>query len=200
MPLASSYARAPIGNVPGWGVTRRTFATLEEFIADMQGSKQKATQGLDLILHLITLTTKGFAQERSAGPVAPRQRSVPALAHRIPVQRISGAYFAGWTQRRIGPMHWLLYNDSVEAYLIEEGIYQRTRRPILKMSVIDMLRFLQTTRTGDRFLDYVLAPRRNAKGQFQSFNTRIRPFKMNMAPAGRGANNPNISGPVGSLP
>lgn len=170
--LNPQFRRAPAGTIPGWGVSRKTFNDLEDFMADVQGSIQRQREGLDLLVRLMLLTTKGFAQQSAMGPVAYRGRSNPALAYRIPVQRITGRYFAGWTQRRIGPNAWLLYNDAIEAYLIEYGIYQRTRRPILKLSLLQMLKFIQTTRTADRLLEWVLGPRRNGRGQFQSFGSR----------------------------
>lgn len=142
-------------------------------MADVEGSIQKTNQGIDLLVRAMVLVIKGLAQKKSGGPVAPRHRSNPAMAYRIPVQRITGAYYAGWTQRRLGRAHWILYNDSVEAYFIESGMHMRVRRPILKMSLIGMLRFIQTTRTGDRFLEWVLAPRRDARGRFQSFHSRV---------------------------
>jgi hypothetical protein len=190
MTRGAGYGRSAAGTIRGWGVTRQTFENLEDFMRDIEGSKVKAVGGMDLIIRTMVFVTKGLAQEKSMGPVAPRHRSVPALAYRIPVQRISGRYFAGWTQRRLGPSRWLLYNDSVEAYLIEEGIYQKTRRPILKLSLLGMLRFIQTTRTAERFLDHVIAPRRNAKGQFASFQSR----------AFGGATMHTMSGPTGRLP
>lgn len=165
--------RMPAGQIPRTGITRKTFDDLEDFIRDVQASKEKVATGIDLLVRAMILVTKGLAQEKSMGPVAPAHRSNPALAYRIPVQRITGRYFAGWTQRRIGPAHWILYNEAFEAYLIETGMFQRVRRPILKMSLIGMLRFLDTTRTGDRFMEWVLAPRRNSRGQFRSFNSRL---------------------------
>lgn len=168
-----NLGRASLGSMPMFGISLNTFRQLENFMDDVQGSKEKMTQGIDMLVRTMILVTKGIAQKKSGGPVAPRQRSVPALAHRIPVQRITGRYFAGWTQRKIGNGHWILYNDVAEAYLIETGLYQRIRRPILKLSVIGMLRFIQSTRTADRFMDYVLAPRRDPRGRFQSFGTRI---------------------------
>jgi hypothetical protein len=108
------------------------------------------------------------------------------------VQRITGRYYAGWYVRRLGNARWIVSNNSVEAYLIESGMYQRVRRPILKMSTISMLRFIQTSRTADKFMDWVLAPRRNSRGQFQSFSNRIRPFLA--------SSNENLAGPQGSLP
>lgn len=201
----SRYARAPMSSIPtGFGFTRQTFEMLEDFIADNQASKLKSMAGLDMIVRSMAMVTKGLIQEKAGGPVAPRHRSVPALANRIPVQRITGAYYAGWKIKRLGLQHWALWTDTKEAYLIEVGLYQRTRRPILKMSVIGMLRLIQTTRTAERFMENVLAPRRNSKGQFQSFEDRLgRNFKMSMtAPdlPDRGVGNPNIAGPQGQLP
>jgi hypothetical protein len=185
-------------------ISRKTFENLEQFIRDNEASAAKAQVGIDLLTRLMALTIKGFAQEKAAGPVAARHRSNPAFANRIPVQRISGKYFAGWTQRKMGHAHWMVYNDAKEAWLIEYGVFQVTRRPILKMSVIDMLRFIQTTRAGERFLDSILAPRRNAKGQFSSFDQRLGTgFKLGLTAQDmpdRGASNPNIVGPSGALP
>lgn len=147
-------------------IMRPDFAAIERFIADNQGSKLAVIEGGDLLVRMMVMTIRGYAQQKSGGPVAPRRRSNPALANRIPVQRISGAYFAGWKTRRLGVADWLVYNDSKEAYLIETGMYQRVRRPILKLSLIAMLRLLQATRTELRFLDSLIKPRRNALGQF----------------------------------
>lgn len=189
--MPSRFALAPNPASAGsFSFSRRTFDQIEDFIVDNQASIEKANMGIDLLVRSMVLVIKGIAQQKSAGPVARRRRSNPALAYKIPVQRITGAYFAGWTQRRIGMGHWAVYNDTVEAYLIETGLYQRVRRPILKMSLIGMLRLLQTTRTGDRFLEWVLAPRRNARGQFQSFNKRL----MGTQTLG------GMAGPKGKLP
>jgi hypothetical protein len=171
-------------------ISRKTFDQIEDYIADNIASVEKANFGIDLLVRSIVMTVRGAAQAKSAGPIAPRKRSVPILAGRIPVQRITGAYFAGWTIRRLGNGRWVVYNDSVEAWLIEYGLYQRVRRPILKMSVIAMLRLIQTTRTAERFMDWVIAPRRSAKGRFQSFQTRV----MGTETLG------GLSGPQGRLP
>lgn len=185
-------------------IARKTFENIEDFIADNEVSIEKVTVGVDMLARLMVYAIRGYAQQKSAGPVAPRQRSVSALAHRIPVQRITGAYFAGWSTRKIGNAHWEVFNDAREAYFIEYGIHQRSRRPILKMSTIDMLRMIQTTRTAERFLASILAPRRNTRGQFQSFSTRLGTgFQLGLTAGdlpGRGAANPNIVGPTGDLP
>lgn len=187
----------------GFGLTRKHFEEWENFIADNQASVVKVHQGIDLLAMGMVYVIKGSVQKYAMGPISPTQRSVPALANRIPVQRITGRLFAGWTQRRISNGRWLLFSDEREAYLIETGMFQRARRPILKMALLDMLRFLQTTRTGERFLDHVLAPRRNSKGQFQSFNTRSMPTRLRNTAIdlpNRGAKNPNVAGPKGRLP
>lgn len=176
MPSVVSSTRVlPRGAIPsqGFWIGKKTFEDIENFIADNESSAVRVQQGIDLLARAMVLVIKGEAQKRSGGQVAARQRSNPALANRIPVQRITGRYFAGWMIRRLGNGHYLMYNDSVEAYLIETGMYQRVRRPILKMSMLQMLALLQTTRTGERFLDWVIAPRRNARGQFQSFSGRV---------------------------
>lgn len=169
----SYVGRSELGGLKTIGISRKTFAQIEEFMLDNKASIAKSKIGLDLLTRGMVLVIKGYAQQKSSGPVAARHRSNPALAGRIPVQRISGRYFAGWTVKRLGHGHYIVYNDAVEAYLIETGLYQRVRRPILKMSMLGMLSLLQTTRTGERFLDWVIAPRRNARGQFQSFGGRI---------------------------
>lgn len=166
-------ARAPLGSIPTVGFSRKTFENIENFIADNEASKEKVQQGIDLLVRAMVLAIKGFAQEKSGGPLAPRQRSVAALANRIPVQRITGRYYAGWTQRRLGHARWMVFNDAKEAWYVEYGIHQRVRRPVLKMSLIGMLGMLQTTRTGDRFMEWVLRPRRNSKGQFVPFGQRV---------------------------
>lgn len=190
--VVSSTRVLPRGALPSQGfyIGKKTFDDIENFIADNEASAVKVQQGIDLLARGMVLVIKGEAQKRSAGPVAGRHRSNPALANKIPVQRISGKYFAGWVIRRLGSGHYMVYNDSVEAYLIETGMYQRVRRPILRMSMLQMLALLQTTRTGDRFLDWVMAPRRNSRGQFQSFGGRI------SGTTSLGG----LAGPVGSLP
>lgn len=185
-----------------FAISRRTFEQLEDWMQDNQASIQKANEGMRVLTRLCILVVKAEVQKRSFGPVAPGQRSVPSLAFKIPVQRITGRYFAGWTVRptRGG---WKIYNDEIEAYLIETGMYQRTRRPILKMSVLDMVSFIQGTRTEQRFLEYVFAPRRSANGRFRSFENRTRSLALALAAPDmpdRGAGNANIIGPKGRLP
>lgn len=187
----------------GFGITLASMRSIEDFIIDNQYSRDKLRYGMDVLVRTLINVVQAEARKRSAGPVAPRWRSVPAFAYKIPVQRITGRYYQGWTIRRVRNAHWMLYNDAYEAWLIEYGINMRVRRPILKQSFMAMMQFIQTTRTAEMFADWVMAPRRNAKGQFQSFERRIQPFKLMATAAdlpGRGSRNPNIAGPQGRLP
>lgn len=189
---SGSFGRTPIGDLRGICVVRPDFVAIERFIRANRESKEKVAQGLDLLVRSMALLVKGFAQKKSGGPVAPRQRSNPALAYRIPVQRITGAYFAGWTLRKLGNAHWLIYNPSREAILIETGMFMKVRRPILKLSLIAMLRFLESTRTEQRFLKSLVNPRRDARGRFASI------------PMGKRLQGTStlggMAGPVGKLP
>lgn len=156
-----------------FAISRKTFEQLEDWIRDNEASAEKAKLGLDTLVRLCILVVKAEAQKRSMGPVAPRRRSNPALAYRIPVQRITGRYFAGWTVRRVRFGAWVIYNETRAAYVIEFGIGQRVRRPVLKLSVLAMLKFVQSTRTAERFAEYVMGPRRSPQGRFQSFEQRV---------------------------
>jgi len=194
----------PSGLPGAIGISRKTFEQLEDWMRDVASTRERADEGMDMLIQTMALATKAGAQRRSMGPVAARKRSVPSLAYRIPVQRITGGYFAGWTHQRVGRMHWRVYNDSREAYFIETGLYMRVRRPILKMSVLGMLQMIQTTRTAERMADWVLLPLRDNSGRFQSFSKRSAAIRKQMTLAsggeGRGFGNPNIAGPQARLP
>lgn len=187
VPSTSGVPRGALGNLanrPSYFIGRKTFQDIENLIEDSKASIGKVNIGLNALVRTMAYTMKGYAQQQSGGPVAPGRRSNPALANRIPVQRITGAYFAGWQVKSVGKARYRMFNESKEAYLIETGLYQRTRRPILKMSVLNMLQLLQTTRTGDRFASWVMAPRRDSKGQFQSFGARTAMWRANNSPSG----------------
>lgn len=190
---------------PGTGlmISRATFDQIVDFIEDNQASIQRLQAGIDTMVNLMVVIVRSEAMKQSFGPVAPRRRSNPAFAFRVPVQRITGAYYAGWYVRRIGRGRWAVGNSSKEGYLIETGLFQRTRRPILKNSAINMLRFLQTSRALETFGDSILAPRRGSNGRFRSFENRVRPFALGVTAVdmpSRGSANPNIVGPSGRLP
>lgn len=80
-----------------------------------------------------------------------------AGAWKIPVRRITGAYYAGWYAERLSPSVWMVSNKSREAYYIEFGINHagtglhstggrvRIRRPVLKLSVMEAMSFAAGT-------------------------------------------------------
>lgn len=165
MATIPAYARAESPRA-GATIIRPDFTAIENFIKANKESRARVAEGMDLLVRTMAYLVKGYAQQKSMGPVAPNKRSVPALAGRIPVQRITGAYFAGWQVRRVGQARYLITNSSKEAYLIETGLYQRTRRPILKMSLIAMLKFMEASRTEQRFLPSLIGFRRDASGKY----------------------------------
>ena len=203
MPNRPSWALGASPPGTGFTISRRTFDQIVNLIEDNTASIQRMRLGVDTMVNLMVVIVRSEAMKQSFGPVAARQRSNPALAYRIPVQRITGAYYAGWYVRRRGHGRWVVGNATKEAYLIETGLFQRVRRPILKNSAINMLRLLQTSRALEMFGDSILAPRRGANGAFRSFENRVRPFALKTTAIdlpNRGAANPNITGPRGVLP
>lgn len=188
----SSYYLNPNIKPAGFVGMRPDFNAIERFIRENRENKAKVAVGVDLLVRTMAMMVKGIAQGKSLGPIAPRRRSVPALAYRIPVQRITGAYVAGWQLRRLGLARWLIFNNSKEAYLIESGLHMRVRRPILKMSLIGMLKMLQATRTEQRFLDTLIKPRRDAGGRYAAV-----PFEQRLPGT---ATLGGMTGPSGRLP
>jgi hypothetical protein len=106
----------------------------------------------------------------SFGPYDPGQQS-SAAAWKLPVRRISNAYYLGWKVRSLGYAHWQLYNDSREAYYIEFGINwrgagRRVRRPVRKMSLRRTLDFMRTTQAFHRvWCDIFANPRTRHRGK-----------------------------------
>jgi hypothetical protein len=195
VPRVPAYARAPSPRA-GAFISRAEITGLETFIKACEDSRERMSVGMDMLVRSLAAIVVGYAQQRSRGPVAPGQRSVPALAYRIPVQRITGAYFSGWRIKRLGAARWLVTNESQEAYLIETGTYMRVRRPILKMSLISMLRFLENSRTEQRLLPSLIGFKRDAGGRFANLSVLERLAGTETASMG----NASLAGPAGDLP
>lgn len=155
------------------------FRQIEEFIQDNKNSVKNFKFGMDAAVMLYAYTTLAEAQKRSLGPLDPRMVGKRMTGHRfigsssgdvrrqplytstawkIPVRRISGAYFSGWFVKRVSLGVWMLSNNSREAYFIEFGINHagtglhdsagnrvRIRRPILKLSVLAAYNFAAST-------------------------------------------------------
>lgn len=166
------------------------FQEIDDWIRAAEMSGQSVRFGMNVLTSLLARTNQAFAQEMSRGPLDPRA-SKPSQAWQIPVRRITSRYYRGWKVRRLAPAVWMLYNDSREAYFIEYGINhvgqgntvtyrdgrtyiksgRRVRRPIRKMSLIKTLRFIDSTRAGERVWELIWAPyrpgRRNSQSTFR---------------------------------
>ena len=180
------------GVVPGAvGIDRKTFQDVDNIIRDLEYNQKAFKQGENLLIHMLAETQKGYAQMKSRGMVDPS--GVAGRPWGIPVRRISQAYYKGWKVRRIGPASWMTYNDSREAFFIEFAINPRVtgavRRPILKMSAVATLRFVQRTKLIERFAKSTIGATRNQRGQYRSFQARM-----------SGSSLLGVIGPEGSLP
>src|SRR5262252_4103049 len=109
--------------------------------------------GMNQLTQLMAFVNQGFARKLSFGPEDPTQRS-PELAWRIPVRRITGAYYIGWKVRPVRG-GWQLYNDSREAYFIEFGLNwrggaRRVRRPVQRLSLKQTMDYMASTQAYHR--------------------------------------------------
>jgi hypothetical protein len=198
--LPPSAPRARWGRpatIPGaFGITRQMFNDLDNLIRGFQDFPEAHNRATDTLVHLLAMTQKGFAQKMSRGVVTPNGQA--GMPFTIPVRRLTMGYYHGWFVKRLGHAQWYLGNNSREAMPIEFGVNPRALadavpRPILKNSAIETLRFVARTRINERFAADILGPLRNPRGQYRSFDQRIRPFLLNLA--GR-----MPAGPQGRLP
>ena len=152
------------GQIMGKGMTAiqldpSFFEAIENAILQSMRIRRQMPIAMDRLVRFMSYAHLGFAQKRSLGPVDPMQRR-PEFAWKIPVRRISGRYFFGWKVKRVGMGHYKMYNDSREAFFIEFGIHRnpytgkpsarRIRRPIMKLSFLENLRFIQSTHVANR--------------------------------------------------
>jgi hypothetical protein len=136
---------------------------IDQFIAENVEFEAQVDAGLALLVEAYAHTVTGFAQKRSKGLNDPLQ-AFPELAWLIPVRRITGNYYSGWSDRQMGEKTWLVTNTSREAYFIEFGINHpntgkkvgdtrvRIRRPVLKLSVQDAIEFYDGMGTMSRLV------------------------------------------------
>lgn len=213
MPRWGSRSAALPGAV---GIDRQTFRDLDNLVEDLKYNQRAFQQGENILIRMLAETQKGIAQRKSAGPVGTMSSTGTSSSHvggtrsgilgtktgttlpggrpfGIPVRRITGEYYRGWKVRKIAPAMWMTYNDSREAFFIEFGINPRVtgavRRPILKMSAIATLRFIQRTKLIERFAKTTIGATRNQRGQYRSFQARM-----------SGSTLLGVIGPEGNLP
>jgi hypothetical protein len=130
--------------MPGYfRIEQETFVELDNLIRGLEMAGKNIKPAMNMLCQVLAYTGLAQAQKRSRGFVDPNQ-TAPQQAWKIPVRRITSAYYHGWKVRRITYGVWQVYNDSREAYYIEYGIHtsgRRVRRPIAKLSLLATLRF-----------------------------------------------------------
>jgi hypothetical protein len=167
------YRTAAGGFAPLRGNPRRTIAgtfelpvlgtflrEIDEYISDIDITRRNFRYGMNAFVAILARGMQQQALQRSRGPYDPQQRR-PALAWRVPVRRITGAYYLNWKIRRLAPGIWQVYNDSREAFYIEYGIHtsgRRVRRPINKLSLIATLRWADRMGVGHRIWEGIFGP------------------------------------------
>lgn len=138
------------------------FDDLERWLKDNQFSEREFKKGMDRLAGLLALTCLSFAQEKSRGPLDPQDKR-REKAWLIPVRRISQEYYYSWYEERISQGHWETGNRSREAFYIEYGINHqgtgredsggnrnRVRRPIMKLSMLATLKWIEHTKVVNR--------------------------------------------------
>lgn len=149
-------------------------ATIDALEDAIRWAEEEVPQNLrramnELVFHM-ALMNQGIARKMSFGPYDPLMQN-PGMAWRIPVRRISGAYYVGWKVKRVKEAVWQLYNDSREAYFIEFGINwlgagRRVRRPIRKLSLRRTMERMMTTQAYHRtWVDIYSSPRHRHRGR-----------------------------------
>jgi hypothetical protein len=157
--LVGSPRRTRPGQI-GFTLLGEFIRDIDAYIRDIDISRKNFRWGMNAYVVVLAKAMQEMALKRSRGPYDPQQRN-PKAAWRIPVRRISGAYYLNWKIRRLAPGVWQVYNDSREAYFIEFGIHtsgRRVRRPINKMSLIATLRWADRMGVGDRIWEGIFGP------------------------------------------
>jgi hypothetical protein len=129
--------------------------SIDDFLRDINMTTQKLQYGINALAMVLSHAMLGFAQRLSGGPVDTRGQNV-AASWRIPVRRITFAYFTGWKVKRLAPGVWMTYNDSREAFFIEFGIHpsgQGVPRPVLKIAYGQTMRWTEHSKIAWRMFD-----------------------------------------------
>jgi len=144
------------------------FNDINRWIDDNKYSQKNLRKGMDALTGLMAMTCLSYAQEKSRGPLDPygKRREKAWL---IPVRRISQEYYYAWYEERISQGHWEVGNRSREAWYIEFGINHqntgrddsagnrvRIRRPIMKLSVIATLKYIDKTQASEKVMSHIL--------------------------------------------
>jgi hypothetical protein len=164
----------------GYGISRQTFDEIDTLIRSMRTGSKEFSDVMGLAARLMAHTTQGYAMRYYRGAQAPGGR-----AGTIPVRRITGASGRGWRVRRVSPGAWEVFNEERGAWMVEHGIVAGgggVRRPILRMSGVATLRFIQRTRFAERIMSETFGSLRDNKGRFRSFSARMQGSTLLAAP------------------
>lgn len=172
-----------------------SFEEIDDLIRAMKTGSREFNLVMDFAAQALARTTHAFVFKAYAGPRI-RARSGGAGYERstfgFPIRQITGKTARGWRVRRIAPGIWECFNEERGAYMVEYGIVrggQSVARKPLKRSGIATLNFIQRTRFAQRIAADTFGNLRNNKGQFRSFQSRM-----------RGSSLIGMAGPTGYLP
>lgn len=183
--------------IPGAiSISRQSFEEVDTLIRSLRTGTREFTYAMDTAAELMTKTMQGRVQYYYRGPQADprdvRRNTGAGRVGSIPIRRVTGKTYQGWTVRRIALGAWELFNEERGAYFVEYGIVRGgggKRRPVLKMSAVSTLRFIQRTRFANRIMADTFGSLRNNRGQFRSFSARM-----------GGSSLLGVVGPTGMLP
>jgi hypothetical protein len=158
----------PRGNLKGLTeITPRTISGVEAYVRWCEIEvPQRVPYAMDQLVHYMALINQSDARKMAYGPYDPSGKDT-SLAWRTPsqgIRRISQAYYLGWRIKKRNFAHYIVYNDTREAYFIEYGISEvgfggsgnrsvpsrRIRRPVRKLSVLKTMQFMATTQAYHR--------------------------------------------------
>lgn len=167
--------------MPGaYSISRQTFKELDDLIRSLRVGSREFVHVMDLSARLMAHTTQGFALRYYRGPKFPGGH-----AGTVPVRQITGTSGSGWIVRKVAPGAWECANETRGAWMVEHGIVKGgggVRRPILRMSGIATLRFIQRSRFGERIMAETFGSLRDNKGRFRSFTARMQGSNLLAAP------------------
>lgn len=175
------------------GIGRSDFSDVDELIRSLRRGTREFDSAMNLAAQMLAKANQGIVQGYMRGPTTrPVDARRIASSFSIPVRRVTGKTYQGWRVRRIRQGMWELFNEERGAWAVEFGVVaggHGRRRPVLKMSAVATLRFVQRTRFGNRIYHGTFGNLRNNKGQFRSFAARM-----------QGSSVLGVAGPLGRLP
>jgi hypothetical protein len=148
--------------------TKEFLNALDDWVAWCESNPRKMRYADNRLAQFGALIQLGAAQKLSGGPRRDPSRTAHPQAWGTPVPRITYAYWLGWRVRKIANAHWILTNDSREAFYIEFGLHRnpytgeasprRVRRPIMKKALKEALIFMAGSNLAHRVWADVFYP------------------------------------------